>query len=84
MWKRCENGSSVKPAALDTTSSKKWNFVRKDFELVAATEEIPEHWAWLENKVSKEDWEVYSNVAEHSEALDDVYAALTELAGLIG
>jgi hypothetical protein len=88
MWYRTENGSNVKPDALDTTSSKKWNYVRKDFELIPAVEgehnPIPEHWTWMENKVSKEDWEVYTNVAEHGEALDDVYAALTELAELIG
>lgn len=51
--------------------------------LVEATEEVPEHWAWMENKVSKEDWETYTAVLEHTNALDDVYAALTELAELI-
>ena len=83
MWRRVENGSSTKPAKIDTVSSKKWNYIRKDFELIEATEEIPEHWAWMENKVSKEDWETYTAVLEHTDALGDVYAALTELAEMI-
>ena len=35
------------------------------------------------NVMTKDDWEVYAAVGNHSEALDDVYAALTELAELI-
>ena len=83
MWNTAENGTSVKPDALDTTSSKKYNYVRKDFVLVPATEEIPEHWQWQEKKVLKEDWETFTQVMSHDEALEDVYAALTELAEII-
>ena len=83
MWITAENGSSVKPEALDTASSKKYNYIRKDFVLIEATEETPEHWRWQEKKVLKEDWETYTQVMSHDEALDDVYAALTELAGMI-
>ena len=83
MWRTAENGSSVKPAELDTTSSNVWNYIRKDFVLVPADDERPEHWQWLENKISKEDWETYQNVMEHGQALDDVYDALTELAEII-
>jgi len=83
MWKIAENGNSVKPETFDTTSSKKWNYIRKEFELIEATDDMPEHWKWLENKISKEDWETYQNVMEHGQALDDVYDALTELAEII-
>ena len=83
MWQKAENGNTTKPAALDTTSSKRWNYVRKDFELIEATEEVPAHWRWMEKKVLKEDWGAFMQVAEHSEALEDVYAALTELAEII-
>lgn len=81
MWRKSE--SIVKPAELDTTSSKRWNYIRKDFELVEATEDFPEHWEYLENKVLKEDWETYTKVIDHGEALEDVYDALAELAEII-
>ena len=83
MWRKSENGNSTKPAALDTTSSRKWNYVRKDFILIESTEEIPEHWEWMDQKVLKEDWETYTKVIDHGDALEDVYAALTELAEII-
>lgn len=62
-WYKCENGDSVQPAAQDTTSSKKWNYVRKDFRRIAAQEKdgqiYPEHWEWMEMKVAKETWGTY-------------------------
>ena len=83
MWKKVENGDSIKPESLDVTSSRKWNYVRKNFELIEATDDYPEHWEWMEIKVLKDDWETYKEVMDHSEALDDVYAALTELAEMV-
>lgn len=83
MWYINSNGENIKPPALDTTSSQKWNYVRKNFEEVAATEEIPAHWQWLETKIAKDDWTIYEQVLGHDDALDDVYAALTELAEII-
>lgn len=88
MWYKCQNGSvDVKPAALDKESSKKYVYVRKDFtEIPASGEEgfeIPAHWEWMEMKIPKDDWNVYEHVLEHDAALDDVYAALTELADII-
>ena len=83
MWYKSENGSSTKPPAIDSTSSKKFVYVRKDFTLIPADEDKPEHWEWMEQKVRKEDWELYEKVIGHDDALDDVYAALTELAEII-
>lgn len=83
MWKRSENGTTEKPAALEIDTSKRWNYVRRNFVLVEAAEDRPAHWEWEEKKVLKEDWETYMQVADHSDALEDVYAALTELAEII-
>ena len=83
MWYRNENGSNVKPAVLDTESSKVYVYVRRNFVLVPAEEDRPEHWTWEEQKILRADWAVYEQVLEHGEALDDVYEALTELAELI-
>lgn len=83
MWYRNENGSNVKPAVLDTESSKVYVYVRRNFVLVPAEEDRPEHWTWEEQKILRADWAVYEQVLEHGDALDDVYEALTELAELI-
>ena len=83
MWYRCENGSDVKPGVLDTESSRKYVYVRRNFVLIEAEEERPAHWVWEEQKILRDDWAVYEKVLEHGEALDDVYEALTELAELI-
>ena len=83
MWYRSENGDLTKPAEVDDTTSQVYVYVRKNFEQIPATEEIPTHWAWTETKVRKEDWQTYQIVMGHEMALDDVYAALTELAELI-
>ena len=83
MWNHID-GSGVRPQELDTTSSKKFVYVRKNIVLVEETEERGAHYEWDEAKIAKEDWEVYEQVLAHDTALDDVYAALTELAELIG
>lgn len=87
MWYMNENGNLEQPAALDTESSKKFVYVRKNFEEVpksgSGKDAIPAHWKWQEMKIRKEDWAVYEKVLGHDSALDDVYAALTELAEMI-
>lgn len=83
IWHKNANGNPEKPAELDTNSSKIYNYIRKDFEHIPAEGNVSEHWEWKEAKIRKEDWELFEEVMDHSTALDDVYAALTELAELI-
>lgn len=84
MWYANENGSDVRPAETDQSTSKIYVFVRKSFELIPADgEERPAHWRWQEQKIRKADWETYQKIIGHDVALDDVYAALTELAEII-
>lgn len=87
MWYDNENGSLDRPDELDTTSSKAYVYIRKDFvevpEKVVEEDIIPAHYRWKETKISKEDWEIYAKVLDHDGALDDVYEALTELAEMI-
>ena len=86
-WYRSSNSNSVKPADVDDTSSKVYVYVRKDFELIPETEEndqvIPEHWEYMEKKISKEDWEFYQTLTDHTATLSDVEDALIELAEII-
>lgn len=78
MWTRSGNGESVKP------QEKEWSgntvIVRKAYDRIAATDEIPEHWEYDEWQMSAEQYEVY----EYYKGLIDEQAdALIELADLI-
>lgn len=83
MWYKCENGSLDRPQDIDSTSSAVYVYVRKNITAVPEAEGRPAHYEWMETKIPKEDWEIYEQVLSHGEALDDVYAALTELAEMI-
>lgn len=86
-WTKHYTADNIKPAELDTTSSKVYNFIRKDFKLIPESGEddriITEHWEYLEQKILKEDFELYLTVADHTSEISDVEDALVELAGLI-
>ena len=76
-WYKNSNGESVKPVALDTTSSKKWNYVRKDFSLITATEDFSEHWEWQELKIAKEQYDSW--LAQQQDRADiDYLLMITE------
>lgn len=81
MWYRCEGCDC--PGSLDTTSSNRYNYVRRNFEQLPATEELPERWTWEEQKIEKKDWETYRTVMAHDTTLEDVQSALIELAEII-
>lgn len=84
MWYHVENGDSVRPTEIDRTGSTSYVYVRRNITLIAASgdgdEDRPAHYEWDETKVPVDDWETFSKVMEHDDALDDVYAALIELA----
>lgn len=89
IWYMAASGDSIKPHSTDTTSSKKWNYLRKDFTFVdPQTDEHgevinPGHWEWMETKILKSDWETIQKVLAHDTTLDDVQNALIELAEMI-
>lgn len=86
MWYEVENGNRAMPSEVDTTSSRAYVYVRKDITLVDDMSEDPEHpahYRWMEMKIPREMWEVTQKALSHESALDDVYAALTELAEMI-
>ena len=87
MWYRAENGDSIRPAAIDQTSSRIYVYVRKNITFVEESGEgeffRPAHYEWLEAKILKTNWDIYEKVIGHDDALDDVYSALIELAEMI-
>lgn len=88
MWYEVENGNASRPTDVDTSSSRAYVFVRRNITFVEEAndgDEIagPVHYRWEEMKIPREMWEVCAKVLGHDTALDDVYAALTELAEMI-
>ena len=87
MWYSNENSGIEKPGAVDSVSSKVYAYIRKDFEEIpesgSGEEVIPAHWRWQEMKIPKSALAIWQSAQSNSDALDDVYAALTELAELI-
>ena len=79
MWYNAENSDNVRPSTVDTESSRIYNYIRKDFSLVPASEDRPEHYAWLEQKIKKEDWELYSKILSNEDDITDLQLALCEL-----
>ena len=86
MWYVVENGEDLRPAELDADSSRRYVYERRDIQRVPASgegeEAVPAHYRWEERKTPKEDWAV-EQTRLHEAALEDVYAALAELAGLL-
>ena len=70
MWYHNENSSSDKPNALDIETSKVYAYIRKDFELVEATEYIPAHWQWMELKILKENLPAYRQTETNAANID--------------
>ena len=68
IWYTSENSSAEKPAEIDKTSSKVFNYIRKDFVEIPAQESEGEedmffpgfgsaHWQYQEAKIRKKDWD---------------------------
>lgn len=87
MWRKVTNGSDNRPADIDETTSGKYIYARRNIIRVEASgegeEAVGAHYEWEELKIPREMWEIARAVFEHNSALDDVYAALTELAEII-
>ena len=86
MWYRRESTSSVEPSRIQENETSV--FLRRNITFVeeSMTDEgeiIQAHYEWEEMVMSKDIWVICSKFIGHDEALDDVYAALTELAEII-
>lgn len=85
MWYSSGNDSDIKPSEVEV--GKTYVRVRKDFELIPEKGEgeqiIPAHWVWMEQKIPKEDWELYQKTYENSSEIEDCNNALMELYEMI-
>ena len=78
MWARTENGEAVIPAAVERSGNNV--IVRKNFQLVGASEEKPEHYEYDEWQMTADQYEVYKHLET---MLTEQSDALVELAELI-
>ena len=78
MWAKTENGEAVIPAAVEKSGNNV--IVRKNFQLIEASEEKPEHYEYDEWQMTAEQYEVYRNLET---MLTEQSDALVELAELI-
>ena len=83
MWFSVANGEGVRPADVDTTSSKAYVYIRRNIVLVDGTDDAPAHYRWEECRIPRDAMAIWQKAMEQDAALDDVYAALTELAEMI-
>ena len=60
MWKKAENGESVKPPAVSIDAS--GVVLTRNYRFVPATEDKPEHWEYEEAQMSLEAYEVYRSL----------------------
>ena len=77
--------SSVYPQLIDTTSSKKWVYVRRNIEEHEREDEqgIKEiFYSFEETKIPKDVWAIFEKEADNSERIADVEEAITELYGI--
>jgi len=82
MWYEVEFGSE-KPDQIDNTSSKVYVYVRKDLEETERIDEMTgetiKFWKGLEQKIKKEDWEIYRELIKSESDITDLQEALVEL-----
>ena len=79
MWIRSANADKNKP--LDVEFSGDWVIVRRNYKLVAETEDIPEHWEYDEWQMTSDQYDVYKVMMNEFTLQEN---AILELADLIG
>lgn len=84
MWYKTSNGDSAKPATIDQESSKVYTYIRRDFQLCPAADDVPEHWEWAEKKVTKDEFETIAEVMTHGDELTELETALCDVYEMIG
>lgn len=78
MWTKSSNSESQKPPVVSIDAS--GVIVRKNFQVIPATEEMPEHWQYDEAQMTKEQYDVYEMMQSETSDIED---ALIELAEII-
>lgn len=83
MWYEAEY--SIEPKEIDNISSSVYVYIRKDIKLIEKQNENETENIYIckEQKIPKNDWEIYEKILMHDTELSEVQDALIELSGLI-
>lgn len=82
---RTANSDSQKPLEIDESSSKKYVYVRSNFELTETTDENGEtssHWEYDEEKIPKESWQTYKTLIGENRQLQADVLYLSMMTGV--
>lgn len=83
MWGRSENNEAVMPAAIEHSGDQV--IIRRNYRLVDATDDRPQHYTYDEWQISREQYEVYqafeAQVSEQSDALVELAELISEVMG---
>ena len=84
MWYYSE--ATTPPLPIDNKTSKKFVYVTKDVEEFEREidGEIMTMYRWREQKIPKEDWEIYRTAMQNTTDIADLTDAVIELAGILG
>lgn len=78
MWTKSQNGEGWKPAEFERAGDSV--ILRRDFRMIEATEDMPQHWEYEEWQMTAQQYEVHKY---HEEIEKEQADALIELAELI-
>lgn len=81
-WYEDYSSQVEKPEELDVTSSKVYNYIRKDIEQVEIIHDDggkTKEWHYFELKIKKEDWDLFTKIMENSDEIAVIEDALCEL-----
>lgn len=68
MWKYSENCSNIKP--LEVEENVDTVYIRKDYVFHEATDDIPEHWSYQEEQISKGYYPIYEMIEKQNQLLE--------------
>lgn len=81
MWSKSSNGEKVIFPEFEESGNN--IILRRNFKLIEASDDIPEHYEWEEWQMTKEQYEVYQNfenlISEQSDALVELADLISEV-----
>lgn len=82
---RTSNSNNKKPLEVDENSSKKYVYVRSNFELTETVDEnggTSSHWEYDEEKIPKENWKTYKTLMGENRQLQADVLYLSMMTGV--
>ena len=87
-WYKAESAEEEQPLDIDNTSSEEYVYVRKDFKHVEVEpmhdeEDVTYKWVYMEQKVSKDDWNTYVSIINAQKAITVSDGGLMDIANIV-